>query len=71
MNMLYPPLNELMAKVDCRYTLVVEAAKRARELVDHAQPLIKTQSNKPVTIAIEEIYAGKIRSRKVSDGEKI
>ena len=28
-----PPIDELCKKVDCRYTLVVESAKRARELV--------------------------------------
>ena len=31
--MIYPPINELLKTVDCRYTLVVETAKRARQLV--------------------------------------
>ena len=29
-----PPIGELLEKVDCRYTLAVEASKRARELID-------------------------------------
>lgn len=31
--MIYPAINELLKTVDCRYTLVVETAKRARQLV--------------------------------------
>ena len=65
-----PPLNELMEKVDCRYTLVVEVAKRARQLVDHAQPLVESESNKPVTIAVEEVAAGKIEYRHATEGVK-
>ena len=30
--MIDPPIGELLKKVDCRYTLAVEASKRAREL---------------------------------------
>mgnify|MGYP001086720884 CR=1 FL=1 len=29
-----PGLDKLMEKVDCRYTLVVETAKRARQIID-------------------------------------
>ena len=34
MPMTKPPIAEMLEKVDCRYTLVVETAKRARALVD-------------------------------------
>ena len=37
--MIHLELNDLLAKVDCRYTLIVETAKRARQLIDGAQPL--------------------------------
>ena len=50
-----PPIGELLEKVDCRYTLAVEAAKRARELIGGSLPLIDTKETKPLTIAIEEI----------------
>jgi DNA-directed RNA polymerase subunit omega len=58
--MIYPSINELMSKVDSRYTLVVEAAKRARQLVDGSPKLSKVNSEKEVTIAIHEIAEGKI-----------
>ena len=32
--MLYPSINEIRKKVDSRYTLVVLAAKRARDIID-------------------------------------
>lgn len=53
-----PPINELVKKSDCRYTLVVESSKRARELVAGAQPLIDPKDRKPVSIAVEEISRG-------------
>ncbi len=53
-----PAIDELCEKVDCRYTLVVESAKRARELVAGAQPLIDPKDKKPVSIAVDEINRG-------------
>lgn len=50
-----PPIGELLEKVDCRYTLAVEASKRAREIIGGALPLIDTKETKPLSIAIEEI----------------
>lgn len=58
--MIEPPIGELLEKVDCRYTLAVEASKRARELIAGAQPLIDTREIKPLSIAIEEINRGLI-----------
>lgn len=55
-----PPIGELLQKVDCRYTLAVEASKRARELIDGSAPLIDTKETKPLSIAIEEINRGLI-----------
>jgi len=68
--LIYPPLNELMNKVDSRYTLVVETAKRARELVDGAKKLTDVQSTKSVTIAIHEIYEDKITYERTKEGIK-
>ena len=53
-------LGELLKKVDCRYTLAVEASKRARELIGGSLPLIDTKETKPLSIAIEEINRGLI-----------
>jgi len=48
--------------VGSRYTIVIAAAKRARQLVDHAEPLIKrTKIDKPVSIAVNELFEGKIQ----------
>lgn len=55
-----PPIGELLEKVDCRYTLAVEASKRAREIIGGSLPLIDTKDSNPLTIAIEEINRGLI-----------
>lgn len=68
--MINPSLNELMKKVDCRYTLAVFAAKRAREILSGEPPSLDSDSNKPVTIAIEEIARDKIRYQRTKDGIK-
>ncbi len=47
--------------VGSRYTIVIAAAKRARQLTDHAEPLsLDYKVNKPVSIAVQELYEGKI-----------
>ena len=58
MAIVNPTIVELSEKVDSRYTLVVEASKRARQLVDGAQPLVDPKDMKPLKIAIEEINRG-------------
>ncbi|WP_352400248.1 DNA-directed RNA polymerase subunit omega [Anaerotignum sp.] len=51
-----------------RYTIVIAAAKRARQLVDHAEPLVnKIKVDKPVSIAVNELYEGKIKVRQAKD----
>ena len=67
-----PPIGELLEKVDCRYTLAVEASKRARELIGGSLPLIDTKDSNPLSIAIEEINRGLItysRTEESSDEE--
>ncbi len=58
--MMYPGVSELKDKVDCRYTLVVESAKRARQLVDGAEPLTDSHEANPVSQAAKEIFKDKI-----------
>ncbi|NLY43585.1 MAG: DNA-directed RNA polymerase subunit omega [Clostridiaceae bacterium] len=58
--MIYPPINKLIEKVDSRYTLVVVTAKRARMVAQGAPKLVDINSDKPVTIAVNEIAEGKI-----------
>ena len=40
MSMTDPSILQLLEKADCRYTLVIEVSKRARQLVDKMPPLI-------------------------------
>ncbi|MCL6449825.1 MAG: DNA-directed RNA polymerase subunit omega [Acetobacteraceae bacterium] len=68
--MLEPSLDALVKKVDSKYTLVVAAAKRARELVDGKQPSIEAKSTQPVTIALEEISQGQIKLERPRAGIK-
>lgn len=58
--MIEPELDKILEKVDCRYTLVVEVAKRARQLVSGAQPLTEDADPNPVSEAINEIYEEKV-----------
>lgn len=68
--MIEPPIKLLMDKVDSRYTLVVAAAKRARQLAEGAQKLTKFSSEKPVTLAIHEISENKITYVRTKTGIK-
>lgn len=58
--MIYPPIAELVQKTGSRYTLVIETARRARQLAQGAPALSKADSNKAVSVAINEIYEDKI-----------
>ena len=58
--MFQPELDDIMEKVDCRYTLIVEIAKRARQLIDGAEPLTEEVNPNPVSQAIEEIIEDKL-----------
>lgn len=67
-----PPIDELLDKVDSKYGLVVEAAKRARQINRYTQqlednqmeffgPLVETEhGEKPLGIAMREIVADKL-----------
>ncbi|MGG1311297.1 MULTISPECIES: DNA-directed RNA polymerase subunit omega [Cohnella] len=55
--MLYPSIDELVRKVDSKYTLVVAASKRARALREgKPSQLLSPKSHKFVGVALEEIY---------------
>ena len=80
--MIYPKLDNLLKKVDSKYTLVILAAKRARQINDYfnslhkpdllkgVPPLIEKSSNKALTIALEEIELGKIGYERIREGIK-
>ena len=55
-----PSINELLKKADSRYTLVIETAKRARQIAQGEEPLVECPSENPVTIAAYEIAQDKV-----------
>ncbi|MBB3127464.1 DNA-directed RNA polymerase subunit omega [Paenibacillus rhizosphaerae] len=60
--MLYPSIDEMMNKVDSKYSLVVAASRRARQLREGAKTDLKhPRSHKYVGVALEEIYGDMIR----------
>ncbi|MCE5167937.1 DNA-directed RNA polymerase subunit omega [Paenibacillus profundus] len=59
--MLYPSIDELMKKVDSKYSLVVAASRRARQLRDgNRTEMTQPKSHKQVGVALEEIYGDNI-----------
>ncbi|AOZ91535.1 DNA-directed RNA polymerase subunit omega [Paenibacillus crassostreae] len=59
--MLYPSIDEMMNKVDSKYSLVVASSRRARQLREGGKTLLNApKSHKYVGVALEEIYADMI-----------
>ncbi len=46
--------------VNSRYSIVIATAKRARQLVDGAEPKAKVKCNKAFSTAVEELNKGEI-----------
>lgn len=72
--MLHPSYTDLMEVVNSdvepgeqpivqsRYSIVLATAKRARQLIAGDEPLVKVKSvDKPLSIAIDELYESKIK----------
>ncbi len=55
--MIYPPIRELTEKTDSRYSLVIAAAKRAREISNDGET---KDVSKPLIEAIREIDNGEV-----------
>ncbi|MBI5286988.1 MAG: DNA-directed RNA polymerase subunit omega [Deltaproteobacteria bacterium] len=53
-------IEDSLGKVPSRFALVVLAAKRARQLLKGAKPLIDPKDNKSIVVALREIAAGKV-----------
>ncbi len=71
--MLHPSYSDLMAVVNSevepgetpivnsRYSIVMATSKRARQIIDGAEPLVKAGSKKPLSVAVEELQESKIK----------
>ena len=71
-GVIYPPIDDLLAKVESKYALVVYATKRARQINTYNQqlqdgmlemtgPLVQTEPDcKPLSVALREINDDKL-----------
>lgn len=70
-TMMDPPVEDLLARVDSKFTLVTLAALRGREINSYynqlgeslgtvVPPQVTSVSRKPLSIALEEVAASKI-----------
>ncbi|HCD43894.1 MAG TPA: DNA-directed RNA polymerase subunit omega [Lachnoclostridium sp.] len=47
--------------VQSRYSIVIAAAKRARQIIGGSESEILDAGKKPLSIAVEELYEGKVK----------
>ena len=70
--MIHPRIDKLFRNVDSRYSLVIVAAKRARQInnyhhqlgegtFEELPPLVESRPKNYLTMALEEIAEGKIK----------
>lgn len=70
--MIHPSYTELIQAVNkdveesdtpvckSRYSIVLATSKRARQLIAGAEPMVSYSLNKPLSIAVDEVYKGKV-----------
>lgn len=81
--MLHPSYSELMDAVNAnveegeepvvnsRYSIVIAAAKRARQLIAGEEPLVNCDpKKKPLSIAVDELYDGEVKILPEGDYEE-
>ena len=79
-SLMQPRMEELLDRVDSKFTLVTLAAMRAREINDYynqlgeglgkiVPPQVTSVSRKPLTISLEEIELGKIEAVPLPDAD--
>lgn len=71
--MIHPSYTELMKAINegaeledeplvtSRYSVVLATSKRARQLIAGREPMVPSAGKKPLSIAVEEIYKGKVK----------
>ena len=79
-TLMNPPIEDLLDKVDSKFTLVALSSKRARQINSYynqlgeglgvvVPPQVTSVSGKPLTIAFEEISAGKATFHRPEEDE--
>lgn len=77
-SLMEPRVESLIDRVDSKFTLVTLASMRAREINDYynqlgeglgriVPPQVTSVSRKPLSIALEEVEAGKIVARPLAE----
>ena len=57
--------------VNSRYSIVCATAKRARQIIDRQEPLIRvSKGEKPLSIAVDELYRGELQIISEDDEEQ-
>lgn len=72
--MIHPSYSELMKVVNSeaeetdatpvvssRYSIVLATSKRARQIIAGDEPLVHLKNQKPLSLAVEEVYRGKVK----------
>ncbi len=54
-------VEDCLPMVDNRFALVLLAAKRARQLMAGARPILEVSKNKPPVLSLREISTGKVK----------
>lgn len=67
--MLYPPTPTLVEKVGSKYLLVNLVARRARKISGNADRDEYILDKKPVSMAIDEVYSGKLMAKSLPGDE--
>ena len=62
--MLKRQVAELISETDSYYSLVVAVAKRAREIAAQAEQSRTVLTEKPVRLAVQDIYTGRTKVSK-------
>ena len=70
--MLYPSIDMMLDKVGSKYSLVVAASRRARQLREGEKSELKQgKSYKQVGIALEEIYGDHVKIKRDAHGQPL
>ena len=69
-TMINPSVMDLLKKVEDRYSLVMVTSKRARQIINGSEPLVKVDSRKALTIAIHEVNEDAVTYESVKDETK-
>ena len=63
-------LDQVLQRVDSKFALITIVAKRAKQLVSGSRPLIDTPHTKPVSVALDEIAADKVKYHRTFEEEE-